>query len=150
MFALLMGATIVSCNQKPEQPADANADSTKVEAAPATDQAPNLADVVAKMKAEGANWTADQWKEAICQAMLAMKPTLVKMKEMMAKMEAGDTSIAAELEAFTKTPEAQDFEKMASEIEKVIDANPVAKKLYEDQEWQKKFMEENGIPDIDE
>jgi len=151
MFALLMGATIVSCNQKPEQPANADADSAKVEAAaPAADQAPSLADVVAKMKAEGANWTEDQWKENIGQAMLAMKPVLVKMKEFMSKMESGDTSVAAEFEKFASSPEAVDFEKLADEIDKIVSENPVAKKVNEDKEWQKKFMEENGIPDVDE
>ena len=146
-----MGATIVSCNQKPEQPANADADSAKVEAAaPAADQAPSLADVVAKMKAEGANWTEDQWKENIGQAMLAMKPVLVKMKEFMSKMESGDTSVAAEFEKFASSPEAVDFEKLADEIDKIVSENPVAKKVNEDKEWQKKFMEENGIPDVDE
>ena len=148
MFALLMGVTIVSCNQK-QDPAAENADSAKVEAAaPAADQAPALADIVAKMKAEGANWTADQWKENLGQAMLAVKPILVKMQEMVAKMEAGDVNVAAELEAFTQTKEAKEMEALTDEIEKIVEANPEAKKVYEDQEWQKKFKEENGIPEM--
>ena len=149
MFALLLSAGMVSCNQKQEaQPADAAADSTaQVTEAPAAD-APNLADVVAKMKAEGANWNADQWKEAISQALLATKPILTKMGEILKKMESGDTNAAAELEAFTKSPEAKDFEALMDECNKVVEANPEAKKIFDDEAWVKEFKEANGIPEM--
>ena len=148
MFALLMGATIVSCNQKPEQPADANADSTKVEAAAPADQAPNLADVVAKMKAEGANWTEDQWRDALGQVMLAVKPMFVKMEALLKKIELGDANAAAEMEALSKSKEAKEMEALMEEVDIIVNENPVGKKVYNDSEWAKKFRAENGIPEL--
>ena len=125
LFALMMGVTFVSCNQ-----------------------APNLGDIVAKMKTEGANWNEDQWKENLGQAMLAMKPVFEKMAEISKKAEAGDEKALAEMISFAETQEAKDLEKYANEIEKIVSENPVAKKVNEDQEWQKKFREENGIPEM--
>ncbi len=153
MFALLTSASMVSCNQKQEA-ANAAADSTKQEVAqpaPAAEEAPSLATIVEKMEKEGANWNEEQWKEQMKNALLAMKPTMVKMEELMKKMESSPEALAeaaAELEKISNSDEGKKFEELTDKMEKLIDANPVAKKLYADDGWLKDFAKENGIPDL--
>ena len=148
MFALLLSASMVSCNQKQEAPAEPNADSAKVEA-PAAEETPDLAVIVEKIKAEGANFTEDQWKETIGQALLAAKPVLVKMQEIMNKVNAGDANAAAEMEKFAESEEAKKLDVDIDAFEKVIESFPAAKKIYEDKAWVKEFKEKNGLPDLD-
>lgn len=149
MFALLLCVSMVSCNQKQEaQPADAAADSTAQVAEAAAEQTPDLAAIIEKAKAEGANWTEDQWKEALGQSLLAVKPTLVKMQELAKKLEGGDTSAAAEMAAFTESEEAKKFEADMKAFDEIVEKNPIAKKISEDEAWVNEFKEKNGIPDM--
>lgn len=150
MFALLTSASMVSCNQKQEA-ANAAADSTKQEVAqpaPAAEEAPSFAAIVEKMEKEGANWNEEQWKEQIKLAMLAAKPTMVKMDDLMKKMETDPAGAAAELEKLSASDEVKDFEALIEKMNKIIDANPVAKKVNDDKAWQEEFAKENGIPDL--
>lgn len=151
MFALMLSASIVSCNdKKAEAPAaPANADSTEQvaqPAQPATD-APDLAAVVEKMKNEGANWTEDQWKENFKLALLAMKPVLVKIEELSSKLGT-DPNAGKEFEEFMNSEDNKKMDKLLEELNQIAEKIPVAKKVLDDQEWAKKFKEENGIPDL--
>ena len=73
IVALAMGFAFVSCNQKSDAPVDIKTDGTAVEV---------LTDIVTKAKADGANWTIDQWKYVFKQAAIAFKPLMVKMAEL--------------------------------------------------------------------
>lgn len=149
MFALLLSASMVSCNQKQEaQPADAAADSTAQVAEAPAQETPDLAAIVEKIKAEGANYTEDQWKEVIGQALLATKPQLVEMAEALKKLEAGDASAAAELEKISDSEESKKLEKDMKALEEALAAFPLAKKISEDEAWINEFKQKNEIPDM--
>ncbi|MBR1732386.1 MAG: hypothetical protein IJ729_01390, partial [Alloprevotella sp.] len=68
MLIAVAGITsFASCGNKNETAPNGGADSTAV-ATDTTQNAPEaqpvaLADIVAKAKAEGANWSVDEWKE---------------------------------------------------------------------------------------
>ena len=151
MFALALSASITSCNdKKAEAPAAPdNADSTEQVAQPAqpANDATDLAAIVEKMKNEGANWTEEEWRENFKLALLAMKPTLVKMKEIGDKLGTGPDA-AKEYEEFVNSDESKNFDKLLKEIDQIAEQNPIGKKVLDDREWAKKFMQENGIPDL--
>ena len=67
MLALVMCLGMVSCSKE--------------------SAAPNLKDVVEKAKAEGANWSVDEWKAAMKDCMLAVKPMMLEMQEIMKGLE---------------------------------------------------------------
>ena len=150
MFALLTSASMVSCNQKQEA-ANAAADSTKQEVAqpaPAAEEAPSLAAIVEKMEKEGANWNEEQWKENMKLALLSMKPIMVKMEELVKKMETDTEAAIAELQEISESGEFEQFEELTNKMEKIMEANPIAKKLNEYDSWLEEFVKENGIPDL--
>ncbi len=121
--------------------------------APATEQVaetPSLADVVAKAKAEGANWSVDEWKEAFKSFALAIKPMMVKLSEVMKKMEADPSKaagLAADIENIQK--EFPDVDKLMDEFTKFAESTENGKKVIDDEEWGKKMLEELGVPDVD-
>ena len=117
MLALMLGFCVVSCKENPNKDDKAKAESEQVE------EKVDLADIVAKAKAESANWTADEWKENMKKAMIAVAPSLQKVSEMM-KNIGDDPQKAAEA--------------LASEIGKAV---------MEDTVWANQMKKELGIPD---
>jgi hypothetical protein len=122
--------------------------------AKSSESAPNMADVVAKAKADGANWSVDEWKDAFKQMMLAAKPMLTEMSELMKSIETpeGEEPDAAKIaEVMTKVQELQnkypDFEKLMNEFEEAAKATENGKKVAEDDEWAKSVAKELGLPE---
>ena len=75
MLALMMAFCLGSCREKSDQPAQGDATEQVAET-------PSLEDIVAKAKAESANWTIDDWKTNIKAAMTAIAPMFKKIGEM--------------------------------------------------------------------
>ena len=123
------------------------ADTTKQGVAQAT-AVPSLATIVEKMEKEGANWNEEQWKENMKLALLSMKPIMVKMEELVKKMETDTEAAIAELQEISESGEFEKFEELTNKMEKIMEANPIAKKLNEDDSWLEEFILENGIPDL--
>jgi hypothetical protein len=123
------------------------ADTTKQGVAQAT-AVPSLATIVEKMEKEGANWNEEQWKENMKLALLSMKPIMVKMEELVKKMETDTEAAIAELQEISESGEFEQFEELTNKMEKIMEANPIAKKLNEDDSWLEEFVKENGIPDL--
>ena len=135
MLALMMCLGLASCGKSSES-------------------APNMAEVVEKAKAEGANWSVDEWKEAFKQMMLAAKPMMVEMSELMKSMEAPegqDVDPAKITEVMGKLQEVQkkypDFEKLMNEFDELAKASENGKKVIEDEEWGKSVAKELGLPE---
>ena len=151
-FALCLGMN--SCIKETKDATDQAKDAVE-QAKDAVEQVveetPVLADVVAKAKAEGANWSVDEWKEAFKQTLLAIKPMMVDMKEISDKMKE-DPSKAVELMTQMKDLEKKypDFSKLMDEFSELAEATANGKVVIDDEEWGKKIMEELGVPDIDE
>lgn len=114
----------------------------------------SLADVVAKAKTDGANWSVDEWKEAYKTAMEAVKPMMLEVSEITKSMQApeGQESDPAKLaEAMGKLQELQtkygDVEKLMDEFEKIAKGTENGKKVSEDEEWLKSVAKELGLPE---
>ena len=142
MLALVMAFCFGSCKEKSEQPAG---DATEQVA-----ETPSLEDIVAKAKAESANWTADDWKANMKAAMVAVAPMLKKVGELMGKMEGDDPAKAAEMQGeLTKLQEEfAPMEKLMDELDSICDASEIGKTVMADTVWEKQVKEELGIPDL--
>ena len=113
-------------------------------------EVPSLADIVAKAKAEGANWSVDEWKEAFKSLILAVKPMMVEMYEVTKKVEE-DPAKAAELMKELETIQAKypNFEKLMDEFSEIAEGTENGKIVIDDEEWGKKTMEELGVPKLE-
>ena len=133
MFAFCLGLGMVSCNKEV-----------------------NAQDVVAKAKAEGANWDEAQWKDAFKDMFKAAAPMFDYMKEMEKKLkdaESGDDAAkiaaAAEImkEAEAKQKEFEPLSKAFEEFSNIAEKNPVAKKLMEDKAFEQEMKKEFNLPE---
>ncbi len=142
MLALMLGFCVVSCRENPNKDDKAKAESEQVE------ENLTLADIVAKAKAESANWTADQWKENMKKAMVTAAPMLLKMNEMMKSI--GDNPAKA-AEAFDKRKALQEefapIDELMDELDSICNASEIGKAVMEDSVWANQVKEELGIPD---
>lgn len=142
MFAAAMAMTMISCNgtagdgsatdstaqaaEQVEQPA---------EAAPAPAEQPaSLADIVEKAKAEGAKWSADEWKEQFKKALEAYKPFAVAM----------DKAQPADLEKIAKDYDG--YPELIKEFATIAKQSEGGKAI--DDAWIQATMEEMQIPHI--
>ena len=150
MFALVLCLGLNSC--KKEAAATDDAAKAGVEA---VDEAAaiSIPDIIAKAKAEGADWTVDQWKEQFKNVMLAVKPMMVAMSEINKKMEAAGEDAGKMAEVMKEVADVQtkfgDLEKQMGEFSEICEGFENGKAVLDDEEWGKKLMEELGIPDVD-
>ncbi len=150
MFAFVLCLGMNSC--KKEAPA-AGADAEKA-ATEKVEEAPSLADVVAKAKAEGANWSVDEWKESFKSMALAIKPMMVKLSEIQkkvdAEMEKDPSKALGMLEDLKKVQdEFPDFEKLMDEFTQIAESTENGKQVANDEEWGKQLFKELDIPEVD-
>lgn len=142
MLALMLGFCVVSCRENPNKDDKAKAESEQVE------ENLTLADIVAKAKAESANWTADQWKDYMKKAMVIVAPSLKKVGEMMESV--GDDPAKA-AEAFDQLKALQEefapIEGLMDELDSICNASEIGKAVMEDTVWANQVKEELGIPD---
>ena len=135
------GLLVASCGSKSETATQegeqteqtAEAEVTEQDATEA-EQPASLADIVAKAKADGANWTADEWKEQYKKAIEAYKPFAVAMNE----------AQPADLETITK--EYADFPSLIKEFAATAKQSKGGSAI--DDEWVAKTMEEMGVPHL--
>ena len=145
MFALIMGVAFTSCKQKTEVEPGKAATEEKVE------KAESLEDLVARAKAEGANWSVDEWKGAVKQAFLAMKPIMEKIQKMSEKTEDDNPDfdkikeVAEDLEK--NQAEYQKIEKLMDELNTIAASTANGKAVLDDEEWGNALMKELGFPD---
>ena len=116
MVAFAMSISFMSCkNEAGKDAASAEQKSTTEN----VEQKVDLVELVAKVKAEGANWSVDQWKDAFKSALIALKPMMETMSEFQAKLkgakEEDAAKIMSELEA--KSKEFEPIEKAMTEFE---------------------------------
>ena len=107
---------------------------------------PSMDDLVASAKADGANWTVDQWKDAFRNVMLNCKPMFDEMKEMMELVEKDPTK-AMEMAEGLET-KYKDLNTKLEEFVKIAEGTENGKKVSEDKDFQKQLEEEFDIPDL--
>ena len=131
------GLFVTSCgNKSAETATEAEQTEQVAEEAPAAEaeQPASLADIVAKAKAEGANWSADEWKAQFKTALEAYKPFAVAMNE----------AQPAELEEVTK--KYADFPALIKEFASLAKQSEGGKVITD--EWIQTTMQELGIPEL--
>lgn len=131
------GLVVVSCgNKSAETPTEAEQTEQVAKDAPATqaEQPASLADIVAKAKAEGANWSADEWKAQFKVALEAYKPFAVAMNE----------AQPAELEEITK--KYADYPALIKEFASIAKNAEGGKDITD--EWIQATMQELGVPKL--
>lgn len=131
------GLFLTSCgNKSAESATEAEQTEQVTEEAPAAEaeQPASLADIVAKAKAEGANWSADEWKEQFKQALEAYKPFAVAMNE----------AQPADMEEITK--KYADFPSLIKEFASLAKQAEGGKDITD--EWIQTTMQEVGVPQL--
>ena len=149
MFALAMGLSISSCKQKGDAaPADAQQGEAAQTEEVVKDPVAALNDILAKAKAEGANWSVDQWKDAFKQAMIAAKPMLTQIAEITGAINEKSTPEQI-TEAMTKAKKLEEdykpLQAVMDQINEVAKGTENGQTVIDDEEWGKSLMKELGI-----
>lgn len=131
------GLFVASCGSKTAEPAAGEEQTEQVAeeaAAEEAEQPASLADIVADAKANGANWSADEWKTQFKKALEAYKPFAVAMNE----------AQPAQLEEITK--QYADFPTLIKEFAGLAQKADGGKDITD--EWIQGTMQELGIPQL--
>ncbi len=147
LLVAVVGLTMIACTSN-EGTKPAAADGEKP-AAEKVEEKVDINELVAKAKAEGANWSVDEWKAAFKSMLIGVKPMLDFMNDMKEKMEKGSEAdkikMLGELEA--KAKEMEPFEKAMDEFNNAAQATENGKKVADDEEWGKQVLKELGYPE---
>ena len=129
------GMFVVSCggDKNAETATEAEQTEQVAKEAPAAEAA-SLADIVAKAKAEGANWSADEWKAQFKTALEAYKTFAVAMNE----------AQPAELEEISK--KYADYPALMKELAGIAKQAEGGKDITD--EWIQTTMKELGVPEL--
>lgn len=147
IFAFCLGLGMISCGNKTVS----NNEGEKVAEKKITPQ-----EVIAKAKAEGANWDKAQWKAAMKDMMKAVSPLFDYMRDMekqMKEAENGDDAakVAAVAkimsDAESKKKEFEPLEKALNEFEKIMEGSEIGKKVNEDKAFQEEIKKEFNLPE---
>lgn len=147
IFAFCLGLGMISCGNKTVS----NNEGEKVAEKKITPQ-----EVIAKAKAEGANWDEAQWKAAMKDMMKAVSPLFDYMRDMekqMKEAENGDDAakVAAVAkimsDAESKKKEFEPLEKALNEFEKIMEGSEIGKKVNEDKAFQEEIKKEFNLPE---
>ncbi len=142
VFALVLTLGVVSCKNEPAAPAEPAAGKV-VEQVFSLE---NLQKMVDKVKAEGANWSVDEWKAAVKEMLTLIAPKLIEMGDLMklmedpAKMEDAMTKIKAFQEEY------KPVEALTKAFEEAANATENGKAVMDDLEYSKQVKKELGIP----
>ena len=131
------GLLVVSCGDKnAETTTEAEQTEQVKEEAPATEaeQPASLVDIVAKAKAEGANWSADEWKAQFKTALETYKTFAVAMNE----------AQPTELEEISK--KYADYPALMKELASIAKQAEGGKDITD--EWIQTTMKELDIPEL--
>ena len=107
------------------------------------------AELLAKAKADGANWSVDEWKAAFKDFALIEKPLMIELQNIITEL-VNNPSNVEELKNKNKNLEAT-FTKISEyydEFEKFGLSTPNGKIVFEDKDWLNKTQQELGIPDL--
>ncbi|MBR6981265.1 MAG: hypothetical protein IKH88_15730 [Prevotella sp.] len=102
------------------------------------------ADLLAKAKKEGANWSVDEWKAAFREMLMIAKPMMTDLADMLKYLET-DQNKALEIAKNIETKYAG-IDKVSSEFEEFAKTTPNGKNVADDNEWKDNLKKELGIP----
>lgn len=153
-LAFCLGLGMMSCGNNAKAGAAADSTATEEVKAEAPAKKVDVKEVIAKAKAEGANWDEAQWKAAYEDMFIAMEPMIKMARDMEEKTKAAKTEdekmkIALEMLAnMEKVQKEMDpLEKGMNEFEKIVEANPIAKKVSDDPAFQAEMKKKFNLPE---
>lgn len=153
-LAFCLGLGMMSCGNNAKAGAAADSTATEEVKAEAPAKKVDINELVAKAKAEGANWDEAQWKAAYEDMFIAMEPMIKMARDMEEKTKAAKTEdekmkIALEMLAnMEKMKQEMDpLEKGMNEFEKIVEANPIAKKVSDDPAFQAEMKKKFNLPE---
>ncbi len=142
MIAFVLGMAITSCKQSPKA----------VDAADAADPAKTLIEIVEKAKAEGANWTVEEWKEVFTTAMKSIAPTLLEVQELTESImpkEGEEIDSAKVASVLYKLQEMENnfipVQEALNQFDSISKSYPNGKAVSEDKEFEKALLKELGL-----
>ena len=157
MFALCLTMGMLSCGNKAAGNKDGkDSAATEAQAEVKEEKTVDVNEVLAKAKAEGANWDEAQWKDAIKDMFRALSPMLEYFKGVEDRMKEADKGTDAEKaaavakimeEAEAKQKEFEPMEKAMEEFNTIAKQNPIAKKLLDDKAFQEEMKKEFNLPE---
>ena len=132
--------------------ADSTAVAENAEAVANQEVEVSMADVVAKAKAEGANWSVDEWKAQFRNVAIAIKPMAIDMDAFVKKFTEGDVKNLKEedLEKEGKALEEKyaDLNKLLDEFNAIAEGTVNGKAVADDKAWGEALFKELGIPEL--
>lgn len=145
--------SLTACGNKTAATAE-GADSTAVAEAAEADankEVP-MADIVAKAKAEGANWSVDEWKAQFRLVAIAIKPMMVELDAYYKKIMSGEVK-DMKTEDIEKEGQAiqdkyADITKLLDEFNEIAEGTTNGKTVSDDKAWGDALFKELGIPDF--
>ena len=153
-LAFCLGLGMMSCGNNAKAGAAADSTATEEVKAEAPAKKVDINELVAKAKAEGANWDEAQWKAACEDMFIAMEPMIKMARDMEEKTKAAKTEdekmkialeMLANMEKMQK--EMDPLEKGMNEFEKIVEANPIAKKVSDDPAFQAEMKKKFNLPE---
>lgn len=153
-LAFCLGLGMMSCGNNAKAGAAADSTATEEVKAEAPAKKVDINELVAKAKAEGANWDEAQWKAAYEDMFIAMEPMIKMARDMEEKTKAAKTEdekmkialeMLANMEKMKK--EMDPLEKGMNEFEKIVEANPIAKKVSDDPAFQAEMKKKFNLPE---
>ncbi len=144
VVAVVMALGVTSCKQKSEAPAPAD----QAEAEQVETKQPTAEEIVAKAKAEGANWSVDEWKDNTRSLMIALSPTLKKFADILTAIDENPEK-AAEILLKSKEldEEFKPLDKLMGEFEKIAKSTANGKAVLDDEAWGDSLKAELGLPE---
>ena len=109
-----------------------------------------LADIVEEAREDGDDWSVDEWKAQFKAAIVAVKPALIKLKEIQDKIQT-DPSEAEEIMKDAQYLEAK-YEKIGNlmeELGSIAEQSENGKIVSDDDEFTNQILEELGLGDLD-
>ncbi|MBO7610337.1 MAG: hypothetical protein J6S96_09080 [Muribaculaceae bacterium] len=140
-FALIIGFT---CCANTGENAAAGEDQAKTEN---VEKKVDINELVAKAKAEGANWSVDEWKAAFKDLLIAAKPMLDFMKDFKEKLEKDPAAAATMMEGLEKNNDLESIGKAFEEFSNAAEATANGKAVLDDEDWGKQQLKELGYPE---
>ncbi len=108
-----------------------------------------LEEIVAKARANGAQWTVDEWKLQIKNIFVVMTPFFKQMGDFQKMAEENPDNVAAAMAILAQLEqEMEPYEKLAEEFGTLAQATETGKAVMEDDEWAEQMMRELGIPEF--
>ena len=152
MLAVAGMLSFTACGNKAATTAAADADSATMAETPAANKEVSMADIVAKAKAEGANWSVDEWKAAFRQVAIAIKPMAVEMDAFFKKVTSGAAKDMKgediEKEGDALQAKYADTNKLLDEFTNIAKGTENGTKVVEDDKWGEELFKELGIPSL--